>query len=299
MLASQAFAEVCESKLSGHFVEVDKVGHIYVRHVPAPLEEATHCDEVDFRTMNFTLYYGAPSQHAEKLNIADEVLNTYAYTDDARVCRDPESGLDQLVMTRSQGGTAAGDSVNVLFVFYDREKQGFSSEAFEGRFAGKECSLAKTRARYQLAEDKRLIAEKLYQRLQPPAQSATHFSPKVVEFDFQHRYEFLKQQKDSGEVAIQLDVMAENKRWRIVVIYFEEDLDRSWGVLFAEDKVKGKLISFYDVPKGDSSKRYLFLPSDVSLDGDTLNLNLCTNCSWWGEYAAFTVNLNRFAYEHP
>ncbi|MEG3641551.1 hypothetical protein [Magnetococcus sp. PR-3] len=84
-------------------------------------------------------------------------------------------------------------------------------------------------------------------------------------------------------------VVAENKRWRVELFTFHA-LWRSLGTLVVTNLQNGEALALYTMPPG-GSKVLLFVPTDLVLQGDHLQGRFCVECSWWGHYGWFRINL--------
>jgi hypothetical protein len=313
----QAVFDYCEHAIEGYFIDPERVDTIYLRSKPSdPDDEPYDCsDGFNLRRdplSNWSLYYLTSDPGSKKVAIIDsDILNNTDYAEIIEVCRDPETGLDQLLLTLTLGGVSNGDASDVLFVFYDKQEKHFSSLQLGSQFVDNTCSARATWQRYQRFEEKNRRGDELYQSLRPPVADANRFVPRDLPnfnldqvnalFADLNRDENFTPWQAGTWLGIQqefyVDVLAENEFWRIMSVYSERGPGVSWGVLLLEDKRSGRWKSFYDVPHEYSSKVFLFLPHDAELDGNLLQLQLCTDCSFWGEYSPFQVNLETFEYE--
>ncbi len=311
--------ELCKESFSGHFIDTARMDTLILQSKLIHDEQHAYtCAQGFMQRWDWSkdlrlLYQAADSQEAA-IEVVDAGKLNYSRISIDGICRDPDTKLDQMVFSRSRGGTAWGDRKNILFVYYDQENSRFASLAADSRFVDGSCSLQSVQKQLQAVQDKRESVRAIYLKLQPPKTTAKTLGSKVVAFDFDATAALFEKlntplptpllddeehdEVDSIDVAeFHLETEAENEHWRIISLYYQESVDNSWGVMLMQNKHTGVWQSFYDVPNEGSSKRYLFLPGDMQLDGDQLHLSLCTDCSWWGEYAFFQVNLNTFAYQ--
>jgi len=307
--------ELCNEPFSGHFVDAARMDTLILQSTLIHDERHAYTCAQGFMqrwdwSKDLRLLYQAVDSQEAAIEVVDAGQLDFSRISIDGVCQNPDTGLDQMVFTRSRGGTAWGDRKNILFVYYDQKKKRFASLAADSRFVDGSCSIQSVQEQLQAAQDKRESVRAIYLKLQPPKSTEKTLGSKVVDFDFDATaalFEKLntplpdddeRDEADSIDVAeLHVGTEAENEHWRIVSLYYQETVDHSWGVMLVQNKHTGVWQSFYDVPNEGSSKRYLFLPGDMQLDGDQLHMSLCTDCSWWGEYASFQVNLNTFAYE--
>ena len=231
---------------------------------------------------------------------ADVLTDGYERISLIKMCKDEDSGLDQFIFSRSNSGTAWGDRENILFVYFSPSKQGFATMDVDGHFYEGSCSRQAIRQRIRQSDKLRDAGRRLYKRIRP------HWQGEQVAFDmastkkwFAEANRKLTPSVGQGDwtgidaASFHLERMVENRRWKVVLVYFEESMFTSWGVLLARDKQAGIWRTIYEVPNHGGSKRYLYLPDDIQLDGDRLQLDLCTDCTGWGKYKTFSINLGR------
>ena len=87
--------------------------------------------------------------------------------------------------------------------------------------------------------------------------------------------------RDSGE--------SHTQSWRVLQILGRQ-LCNAEGVVLLQDMRSGQWRSIYDVPSG-CQKSLNFPLLDMRITGDTLFAKFCTECSWWGDYGEFTLDL--------
>ena len=77
--------------------------------------------------------------------------------------------------------------------------------------------------------------------------------------------------------------------WRIIQILGRQLCDAP-GVVLLQDTRSGHWRSIYDVPSG-CSKSLNFPLREMRITGDTLFAKFCTDCSFWGRYGKFRLDL--------
>jgi len=237
LAAEDQGANHCEGGIEGHFID------------------QTHLDTLCFRAapdgFSWILYYSQSDKISKKHSKIDsEILNSFEHVRFQEMCRDPDTGLDQLLMVLASGGSSNGEASDALFVYYDTTKQQFSSLQLGSQFVDNACSVKSARQRYQRFEQKNRRWDELYQSIRPPKASAKLGSKVLAGFEpgkVSTLMAELNQQEDftaweeGSMLGIQqqfyMKTLAENERWRIVVSYVERTpMGTSWGVLLLEEK---------------------------------------------------------------
>ncbi|MDX8392013.1 MAG: hypothetical protein R8K53_05520 [Mariprofundaceae bacterium] len=292
----------CEQQVLGHFVDAEHGDSICLRL------EAIHGSDGENHLLRL-FYISASGVQQEREMIAADILNDYESTTRVESCRDPDTGLDQLIFSKSMGGTSNGDASTALFVYYDQQQMKFSSFEVNAQLLDHSCSRKKAAQRFQLVADRVQAGDGVYRSLKPPKGGGHRFASRLVRhFDFEETAALLARLNQAEDfepwqgasdsidgMHFEIEVLAENEQWRVVLVSSMQGQNSSWGVVLAENRISATWRSFYDVP-GGSSKVFIFVPHDATLTGDILQLKLCTDCSWWGEYGQFQVNLKTFSY---
>jgi len=294
-------------EIKGHFIDAARLDTLYFE---------ADSDADGFEIGNRRLLYrpdGAPAgANGLIAAIPAGELNSYGYTYFIERCRNPDTGLDQLMFSRANGGTADGDRSNALFVYYDKSAQHYVASDIDAQFVDNSCSLKTAEAHRRHAEGLDAQADAIYRALRPPHINTRIFSAKKLS-DFrlepfvkqieafnrsEEDYEFWKGASEYREARhFYAQKLVENDGWLLLSVYYEGTLDSSRGVLLARNKKTGIWRSIYDMPQGDSSKVNVYRPGEMQLQGDSLLLDVCTDCSWWGKYASFRLNLHTLAYQ--
>lgn len=226
-----------------------------------------------------------------------------------QVCRSPDTGLDQVFISLMVGGTANADILDTLFIHYLPEQKSFASTLVSNMFV-ENCSVKQSLSNQREHEQQRDDGIRLYEMVKPhegfdlpkefyepiPLEQKSFSSTEINAL--KDKIAALEQRCRSyahweeREQRYFFDSVAENERWQIYALYYYE-IWHSWGVLLAHDKQSDRWASFYTIPAG-GSKTLLYLSDNFELDGENLNLELCTECSWWGRYKEVSINLNDF-----
>ena len=90
------------------------------------------------------------------------------------------------------------------------------------------------------------------------------------------------------EGAVYADAAARDS-WFVVQV-FGGELCAASGAVLALDRKTGRWKSIYDVPSG-CSKSWAFPMCGMVVAGDTLYAALCSDCSGWGRYADYAIDL--------
>lgn len=240
--------------------------------------------------------------------LPQEVEN-YDNIEFSRLCRSPETGLDQILLSLTVGGTANSDILDTLFIYYDPAREEFTSTLISDMFV-ESCSVRKSLQNEQEHERQRSDGRQLYQALKPhtPFELPKDFSEQITlttkeitneEISaLQQRISVLEQRCRSyahweAPQRYLFEPLAENERWQIYALSYYE-IWHSWGILLAHDKQNDRWTSFYSIPAG-GSKVLLYLGEQFELEGNSLGLELCTECSWWGRFKDVELDLNHFS----
>ncbi len=308
---SVELAQTCQHTFEGKFVDQGRSDAMILQFRAAEHEgDKEDCSNgLNLRrdpTQKWDLFYQAGNTEKRIISLAVD-LNSSDYARFIELCTNPETGLDQLIFKTNMSGTDASEA---LFVFYDQQKQQFASVKIDAQFMDSSCSFKSAEERQQRLLDKHAKGDQLYDSLQPLAANKQAFSAKALPgFNLTKTKRLVKELNLSqpsfeawagaSEVmgsSYEVELLAENSNWRIMSVYYDGELGSSWGVLLAENKSTGQWLSFYDVPQG-TTKRPLYLPDDIQLHGDDLTISLCTDCTWWGKYAPFQVELKTFTFK--
>jgi len=290
-----------EKTLSGNFLDAQHATRLILRRQTRP-------DDPDL----LLLYRVADDGSQKELSAPTEALNSYAYSTFIELCRDPDTGLDQLLFAQSPGGTANGDEKNALFVYYDQQDAVFTTADIDAQFVDDSCSLAQAEER----ASQRVDYSEMIDVLKPPEADKHQLRSKALPgFTLKQMRHIMAQANSmekhaawegSGDLIqpseFHIDKLAKNSLWRIVTVYYAGPGDLSSGVVLAQNRKTAAWRSIYTIPEG-GSKVALYLPYDAKLQGNHLQLNLCTDCSWWGTYAPFLIKLDSLDYRqlpmHP
>lgn len=303
-------AETCQHSFEGEFIDKGRSDIITLQLRAAEDVDEEGCSNgLNLRrdpTQKWDLFYQAGNEDKKAIPLAAD-LNSSDYTRFIEQCTNPETGLDQLIFETGMSGTDASEA---LFVSYDQQKQQFASAAIDSQFMDRSCSIKSAEERQQRLLDKQARGDQLYVSLQPSTASKQAFSAKPLpDFNLtktgmlikelnrpEPPFEPLAGASEAIDGSYEVELLAENSNWRIVTVYYDGALGSSWGVLLLENRETATWHSFYDVPQG-TTKRALYLPTDIQLHGDSLTISLCTDCSWWGKYSPFQVDLNSFRFK--
>ncbi len=223
------------------------------------------------------------------------------------VCRSPSTGLDQVILHIWGGAPTQRGSID--FVYYDQNEKRFKYYYSPGDIApvpeyyvkcsnGRELrrhagSSTPCECTWEGSLKKELQGKDIFALLRPSGVETSVIvdtslptkSFSQAEFD-----QIRNQITNLNDQRFIVRDLAENKKWKIVAVYFEE-LWSSWGVLLAQDKRDETWKAFYNIPSG-VSKVSLFMPKVSLGEGGLLKAKLCTDCTWWGVYDDFVIDLD-------
>lgn len=253
------------------------------------------------------------------------VLEALSEIDYLGRCRSKETGLDHLVFRLSAG--APSDPGALTFVFFDPDTGRFSRHDRESsadletmvRFVAcpgvstirletddaawrqyRDLFLAgRCNCVWEKRVDNEATAWALFEELTPAAEPTLIQDPGTGQLRPNLPVRKMSQAKteavldkmtalDDDRLIVQ--TIDSDRRWEIVAVTFEETMS-SFGLLLAKDKQAKTYKAFYNIPPGDS-KVSLFTPEAELKPGDKLVARLCTDCSWWGEFGTFIIDLN-------
>jgi len=298
----------CRLDLSGRFRNGEQIDHLLL----CARSDAGHpaCDGGFSRErlgdIRWTIYFRRDGGQVQRLDGLSGLLNHYDYTAMVEVCRDPDSGRDQALFAAGWGGSGQGDRRRALFVYYDADKERVVSFDIDAQFVADDCSRRQAIVRRDQRRALRQAGRAVYTALRPDIETPEKFGYRALPtFDMseiQIRFgewnrRLAPHAAWRGVVAdavvppsFVVEPLVENRRWRILALYYLESERESWGVLLAQHRESRRWFSFYDVP-GGSDKRFLFLPEGARLRGDRLLLKLCVECEGWGVYEMAELRL--------
>lgn len=301
----------CGEIFDGHFTDARKIGQVRLCARPAASEWAEGFCKGGFsrRRLFDTLwtFEARNDAHApyQRLAAVEGVLNRYDAVRLAETCRDPDTGLDQLLFAAAYSGSANGSRRDAVFVRYDPGRRRFAAHVVNADYVGNDCSLKHAEARRAERMALRRAGERLHAALWSLALKRGPFRARLLPAfsrenlralfaDWNRKLESEPRWRGVADVPFvqprfSMATLAENRRWRILAVRFIETSRTSWGVLLAHDARHRRWFSFYEVPRG-SDKRLLFQPRQVTLKGNRLLMHLCRECEGWGSY--FSVNMN-------
>jgi|GEM_PF-4777462 len=318
-------AIIPEQLVNGHFIDPDIPTLLLIHVLPRSFDDERTPNPEQYTTEQVDAFHKSSSEQIAVYSMSStedktkslyqnvplpEEIEGYDNITFDQVCRNPETGLDQIQMSLTVAGTANADILDTLFIHYDPEQGGLTSTLISNMFV-ENCSIQKSLINQKEHEEQRAAGIKLYEKLKPqeafdlPKEfydpiplAQKNFSTAEISA-LKHEMTALEQRCrayahwEEREQRYFFTPMAENERWEIFALYYYE-MWHSWGVLLTHDKQSGRWTSFYAIPSG-GSKNLLYLSDNFELDGDNLNLELCTECHWWGRYKEVTINLNALA----
>ncbi|MEH6497260.1 MAG: hypothetical protein V7740_16065 [Pseudomonas marincola] len=134
-----------------------------------------------------------------------------------------------------------------------------------------------------------------------PKKSKDYFSPFAEKTDRTFSMPIIK--LDPADVAssllefslysnleVETQTLIETEKWKLSSITGSKICD-SAGVIIAHNKSENTFTSLYHIASG-CSKTFNFPPNSLTINGDVLVANFCTDCEWWGEWSRYNWNLN-------
>ena len=171
---------VCEQSIKAHFVELNRSGRSIIRMRPKDKEDDTFDCSKGFNDIRdpsqvWSISYSTSdkSKVQRPMPVSTSILNEYDYAERSEKCRNPDTGLEQLIFTLSFSGTANGDKKDALFLYYDRHKKAFSYTLLGAQFLDNTCSVHAAEQRYQHLLENREAGFKIYQSLRSPPFSSS------------------------------------------------------------------------------------------------------------------------------
>lgn len=227
-------------------------------------------------------------------------------------CYDRETKLQQLIYFEWNGG--ASDVGEIAFIHYNQSKRLFKSDKFINR---DESFIQSYKQKKSIGlvvfKNNKAICNWKEKRIQKAAATrifhairATKKPTLVINGDNTLDIKKLNKQlitKFKANIEIKTEIIFNNEKWKVVNVEsksyeYQKKGWNSWGALIAEEKGTNNIFSFYNTPPGDSHKAIIYSPENLQCDAQKqsnskLCLSLCTECSWWGQYGSFLIDLEK------
>jgi len=208
-----------------------------------------------------------------------------------KACSGPE-GVHRLLFGMHTGGTVSGEVRDMLFVYYDADKQLFQHKIIPERYLSPLCDMDGAAGNKKADENKQQALLSIYDQLSPkdnalpldeyvqsrepvPTRKIEHQNFERLLNEARHLVPYEEEpvsQDESDEDYFKEELvyrdLAENENWRIVELSYLK-LWSSWGVLLAQNKATEQWTAFYSSSAGDSNV-LLYLDSNIELVGDAI-----------------------------